>query len=174
MQKASEGISLTELMEDLDSNLTYGGAKKISEGEAELLDQLDENFAYQLSLKSELERAQKTLADNKKELEELHSGISEYCSETTMKKILLKTGWQFREEEAKRIKEAPSDKELVDRINENNGKIQQNIEEISMQEVVENAIAKGITHQDVTNVDISKRTEKSETEVSMEGETKDD
>ena len=48
MQKASEGVSIVELMEDLDVHLTYGGARKISEYEAELLDQLDENFDYQV------------------------------------------------------------------------------------------------------------------------------
>lgn len=115
MQKASDGKSLTELMEDVDSKLTYGGARKVSKYESELLDQLDESFDYEISLQRELDSKKKKLERDDKTLNNLHAAISEYCSETTRNKILLSIGWQFSsEEQVKEIKEALSDRELIE------------------------------------------------------------
>ena len=56
MQKVAEGKSITELMEQLDDNLVYGGARRISDYELELLDQMDENFDCQIKMQKDLER----------------------------------------------------------------------------------------------------------------------
>lgn len=57
MQKAVEGKSITELMEQLDANLVYGGARRSSDYELELLDQMDENFDCQIKMQKDLERS---------------------------------------------------------------------------------------------------------------------
>lgn len=57
MQKAAEGKSITELMEQLDNNLVYNGARRISDYELELLEQMDENFDCQIKMQKELERS---------------------------------------------------------------------------------------------------------------------
>lgn len=119
MEKASKGISLTELMEELDSNLIYGEARRISEYEAELLDQLDENFDYQIRIQREVDNSKRELKRIKEELEKTDGAIGEYCSETTRKKILLARGWQFMSEEEDRIKRALSDKDIL-RLSEGN------------------------------------------------------
>ncbi len=113
MQKASEGVSIVELMEDLDVHLTYGGARKISEYEAELLDQLDENFDYQIRMQRDLAVAKANQQKTQESLKKTDDAISEYCSETTKNKILLERGWQFMPEEAQVIRDALSDKELL-------------------------------------------------------------
>ena len=115
MGKASRGISLTELMDDLDLNLTYGVAKRISEYEAELLDQLDDSFDDQLRAQREVDSLKRKLEISKEKLEKTDGAIGEYCSETTRKKILLARGWQFMNEEATQIQEALSDKDIVEK-----------------------------------------------------------
>lgn len=49
-----------------------------------------------------------------------------------------------------------------------------NTDEISIQAIVTNAIAKGITSQDVTSADDVEQIEQSKLEGELEGETKDD
>lgn len=120
MERALSGTDLTELMEDIDSNLTYGGARRISEYEAELLDQLDDTFDNQLRAQRELDSLKRESKRSKEELEKIDSAIGEYCSETTRKKILLARGWQFMSEEADKIKGALSDKDVF-RLSEENG-----------------------------------------------------
>ena len=113
MERASRGIDLTELMEDIDSNLTYGGARRISEYEVELLDQLDDSFDEQLRTQREVDSLKRQLERSKEELEKTDRAIGEYCSEITRKKILLARGWQFMSEEADKIKGTLSDKDIL-------------------------------------------------------------
>lgn len=56
MQKAVEGESITKLMQSLDDNLVYGGVRRISDYELELLDQMDENFDCLIKMQRDLER----------------------------------------------------------------------------------------------------------------------
>ena len=111
---------MTELMEDLDANLIYIGAKRISEYEAELLEQLDESFDYQIKMQIDLESAIREKKEVQENLKKTDDAISTYCSETTKNKILLARGWQFMHEEAQAITEALSDKELLERISKTN------------------------------------------------------
>ena len=120
MERASRGIDLTELMEYIDSNLTYSGARRISEYEAELLDQLDDSFDEQLRAQREVVSAKGKWQRINEKLEKTDNAIAAYCSETTREKILLARGWQFMPEEADRIKGALSDKDIL-RLSGENG-----------------------------------------------------
>ena len=139
-------------MEDIDVHLTYGGARKISEYEAELLDQLDESFDCQIRMQSDLKYANESLQKTNETLKKTDDAISEYCSETTENKIRLKRGWQFSQEEEQAIRSALSDKELIEA---NNDKVIENEDttKITMQSIVSNAISDEITIEHVANVD---------------------
>ncbi len=134
-------------MEDVDVHLTYGGARKISEYEAELLDQLDESFDCQIRMQNELKCANENLQKTNETLKKTDDAISEYCSETTKNKILLKRGWQFLPEEEQLIRFALSDRELIE-ANKN-----ENTTKITMRSIVSNAISDEITIEHVANVD---------------------
>lgn len=114
MQQASEGKGLTELMKRLDAQLTYGGARRISEFEAELLNQLDEICDAQIKMQRDLGYAQANAKRAQEKLSTTDTAISQYCSETTRDKILLTRGWQFPSAKARKIKEALSDKQIVE------------------------------------------------------------
>lgn len=135
---------MTKLMENIDTQLTYGGARKISKYEAELLDQLDESYDTQIKMQRDLDRTKKDKKRVQENMQKTDSAINKYCSETTRDKILLARGWQFRKEEAEEIAKALSDKELLE---------QRNKDKISIKEVVTNAIANGVTFQDVVATD---------------------
>lgn len=105
---------MSELIEKIDSELTYGGARKISDFEAELLDQIDESYDAQIKMQRELDNAKRTTKGVQDTLKKIDDAINEYCSETTRNKILLSRGWQFMPEKAREIEEALSDKEIVE------------------------------------------------------------
>ena len=114
MHQASEGKGLTELMERLDAQLTYGGARRISEFEAELLNQLDESYDAQIKMQRDLGAAQRGTKTAQEKVKKMNDAIGQYCSETTRNKILLSIGWQFMPEKARQIEGALSDKEIVE------------------------------------------------------------
>ncbi len=124
IQQVSEGVGLTELIERLDTQLTYGGVRRISEFEAELLDQIDENYDIQIKMQRDLEFAKKDRERIQESLKKQDDAISEYCSETTKNKILLATGWQFTPEKAQEIQAALSDKEILEQRDTNNEHLQ--------------------------------------------------
>lgn len=129
MQQASQGKGLTELIEEIDTKLTYGGVKKISEFEAELLDQIDEIIDIQIKMQRKLDYAEGKTRRAQEDLGKTDNAIKEYCSETTRDKILLARGWQFRPEKAKKITEAYSDKELLERKNNSDELLQRRYNE---------------------------------------------
>ena len=97
-------------MNELDENLIYGGARRISEYEAELLDQIDDISDAQINMQTNLKSALET---EKSKLEKTDKAIEMYCTETTKKKILDTSGrWQY----GKEIKEALSDKEQIENL----------------------------------------------------------
>lgn len=171
MQQAEQGRELPELIEEIDTNLIYGGARKISEFEAELLDQMDESFDAQIKMQRDLDYTRESTKRAQEELKKTENAINKYCSETTRDKILLARGWQFNPQKAKNIEEALCDKELLEQLNKEN---EQNTDKISMQSIVRNAITEGITSQDVINADYIEKKEKSKSEVVLEGEMRDD
>lgn len=166
MQKASQGIGLTELIEEIDTKLTYGGARKVSEFEAELLDQIDESYDVQIKMQRELDYEKRNTIRAQENLKRTEDAISEYCSKTTRDKILLARGWQFRPEEVEEIRKALSDREILEQINRDNG----NTDKIQIQSVVKNAIAGGITLQDVSSADHAEQVGKLEVETGLDGE----
>lgn len=115
MQQASQGIGLAELIEEIDIKLAYGGARRVSEFEAELLDQIDESFDAQIKMQRDLEYAKRDARSAQEALKKTDDAIREYCSETTIDKIFLVRGHQFMPEKAKKITAEPSDKELLER-----------------------------------------------------------
>lgn len=133
MQKAEEGSSREDLMQELDSNLEYEGANKISNLEAQLLDMLDESYDSQILMQAELARVKRDLGKAEEKLNQTDEAIKANCTETTYKKIIASRGFQFSREEEQKIKEAPSDKSLI----------------LSMQKVLENAVHQGVSTKDV-------------------------
>ena len=159
MQRASEGIDLEQLMGEIDSNLKYSGARMLSEYEAELLDRLDESYDEQIMMQRNLQFAKTNLDKMRKMLEKTDDAIGEYCSEMTGKKIFLARGWQYLTKEAKAIKEALSDKELLEQTG------------ISMQSAVSNAISNGVTSERVEGAAHVEQNEISSKETEHEGES---
>lgn len=113
MQQASEGISLSELIDEIDSKLTYGEARKFSDFEAKLLDQIDDSYDAQIESQADADHAKNDANKTKETLEKYKDAIDKYCSKATMYKIFLASGWQFMPEESQQIQENPSDKELI-------------------------------------------------------------
>ncbi len=164
MKRAAEGEKTSELMEDLDNNLVYGGAKRISEYESELLDQIDESCDYQIKMKRELDRVKGSLQNTEESLRKTDDAIGKYCSEMTQNKILLARGYQFRPEKEEEIVNALSDKEQI----EQNNSQENRKSRVTMQSVVSNAISKGITTEYVAAADSVELTEKLEKNVKGE------
>lgn len=146
MQRAAEGVEPAELMKNLDSNLRYGGARRISDYEAELLDEIDENFDAQIKLQKNLITAQKSIESAQKKMRETEDAINEYCTETTRDKILLARGWQFQPERTEEISTSLSDKEEIHRL--------------TMRLAVSNAISKGVTSKDLADAESVEKSEK--------------
>lgn len=120
MQKAKDGINHTELMEELDQKIEYGGARKISEYEEELLDQIDQIYDDQIKIQDDLKRAKMNIEERKDVLEKTDSAIDKYCTSTTRDKILLARGWQFMPEKAAEIESSKSDKEIIEELSKTN------------------------------------------------------
>ena len=123
MQQASEGKDLTELMERLDEQLTYGGARRISEFEAELLEQLDESYSAQIKMQTDLGYSQRDTKSAQETIKNMDNAISQYCSETTRDKILLERGWQFSPEKSEEIRNAQSDREEIESLKRENNSL---------------------------------------------------
>lgn len=115
VEKMEEGRETDELMKELNGNLTDGGARKITEYEAELLDKLNKAYALIRELKRDLTHKTRKLEEAKKVLEKTYNAIDKYCTAITRDKILIHIGYQFptdKQEEEARM--APSDKDLVE------------------------------------------------------------
>lgn len=117
MQRAAEGVSTCELMGELDEGLSYGGARKISEFEAQLLDQLDESYDTTISAEKELSYAQDSLKKQRKTSTEIDAAIKKYCTETNYWKIVTSAGHQLGLGSGitlEQIENSPSDKQLIE------------------------------------------------------------
>ena len=114
MKKASKGIDKKELYSELDSKLEYGGARRLSKFEIELLDRIDQMCDFQVKTQTSLHSKIKVNERLQEKLDKTNQAISEYCTENTVKKIELATGWQFGSEETEKINSSLSDKELIE------------------------------------------------------------
>ncbi len=158
MQQASEGKKLRELQKEIDDNLNYGGARKISQFEAQLLDQIDESYDTQLKNRVYLESAKNDTMKVRERLEKTFDAINMYCTDTTQNKISLYVdGYQyFSPEEAQKAEKALSDKEIIMNMEKMNGKI-------TMESVVKNALNNGVTFEDVNKSDYAEQLQTSTT-----------
>ena len=141
MKKFSEKIKFAEIMADLDSNLTYGGSRRISGYETELLDQMDEILDMQIKTKKELDEVKRKNDVDKEKLTKNDEALDKYCSETTKNKILLERGWQFSPKDMKDIQDAPSDKEIVEGMVKNS--------QITVKKAVTHALSSRVTREQV-------------------------
>lgn len=169
MEEASKGIGVTELISNLDNNLVYGGARRISTYEADLLDQMDESFDFQIKMEKALEQMKEASQKEQKRLQETDNAIDRYCSEDTKKKILLARGWQFSPDERDRIEKTLSDKELIEKQREEET-IRGDIKTlVTMKTAVKNAISQGVSTENIAEV---KSVEQNQAEL-WKGATKD-
>ncbi len=116
MLRAVEGVTLSELMEELDNSLTYGGARRISEMEAQLLDQLDESYDGMIRVQRTLASTEQSLQIEREKSTKINKAINENCSKTTRLKILIAGGYQLGLGEGVTLEEVTnslSDKELI-------------------------------------------------------------
>ncbi len=114
MQGAKDGLETDELMNQLDAKIQYGGAQKLTEFEMELLDQIDRMYDTQIDLQTKLKNEKNSNEKKSKKLEETTKAVEEYCTSTTRDKIFLAGGYQFGKEEAEKIMNSKSDKELIE------------------------------------------------------------
>ncbi len=184
MQRGLDGDVAENLMAELDSSLIYGGAKRISSYEAELLDQIDESYDSHIKVQEELSQTKRDLQTAQKDLKRTDEAIGRYCSETTYKKILLERGWQFPKEEEEKLSSAPSDKELLEKLassQRHDGELLEKSDKptdaekanITMKSVVSNAISSGITAEQVNEAERTEYTEQLKRD-ELGGRTKDD
>ena len=153
MKRFSEKAKISELMTELDKNLTYGGARRLSEYEEELLDQMDEMFDMQIKTKKELEAVNIENDKNKKTIQKNDEAMDMYCTETTRDKILLYRGWQFSDKQKKDIQEASSDKEIIEEMPKNS--------QITVNKAVTNALSSQVTSEQVEAAKNVENTEQS-------------
>ena len=117
MQRAAEGVSTSELMRELDEGLGYGGARRISEFEAQLLDQLDESYDATIRAQRALDSAEKTLDSERQYSRKIDKAIRENCTETNYWRIVTAAGYQLglgAGINLEQIENFPSDKQLIE------------------------------------------------------------
>ena len=83
IESSKNGKNPEELMQELDKNLQYGGAKHLSDKEIELLDKLDESYDIQIKLQQELERIkQKSVLSSAIQATQIHTRQSQIEQQT--------------------------------------------------------------------------------------------
>jgi hypothetical protein len=112
-----------KIMNEIDKKLSYEGVRKYDKSTLELRKKLDDTIKVLASRETSLEYEKMASRQLKAQNLKLQQGIEEYCSKNTKYKILKTIGWQFSEEELKKIDSAPSDKEFVEaHLNEESSK----------------------------------------------------
>ena len=121
MQMSEKGTNNEELMNNLDNSLVYGGVRRISDEELELLNQLDENFDSIIKMQNELNVTKKSLKNTETLLNRTDEAINENCSEITRLKILVARGWQLGLSDGidkETVIKSLSDKQLIEELKE--------------------------------------------------------
>lgn len=111
MNEAEKGKSVEELMQQLDENIEYHGARKLSDYEIELLDQLDDIYTDKIKNDKELASTKKAYLKQMEKLNATNDAIKRNCTDITVQKILIAQGYQVKNEEE--ILNLPSDKEII-------------------------------------------------------------
>lgn len=145
LQLAIEGKTKEELLEILDSRLSYGGARRMSREEAKLLDKIDLMSDAQI-------RTERDLSSERQQLDAMHerinattSAVAKYCTQTNYKRIIGEAGYQWGERDLREIAETPSDKELIEQY--------QKGKNILIEDALKNAVESGVAKDDVQRVE---------------------
>ena len=114
MQDAEKGVSQEELMKKLDDSLEYGGAKRLTEPEKLLIEQLETACDEIAKLKEHESYTMARIANQDKKIDKMLEIVKEFSSELLHKRLLHETGrWQFNKKELDAIKSTPTDKERI-------------------------------------------------------------
>ena len=141
MQLAIDGKSQEEIIEVLDSKLSYGGARRMTKEEAKLLDRIDLLSDAQIKTDRDLGTMRVHLDAMNKRINETTEAVAKYCTPTNYKRIIGEAGYQWGPKQLKEIAETPSDKEIIEQY--------QKGKNILIENAVKNAIESGITQDDV-------------------------
>lgn len=114
MNEAEQGKSVEKLMQQLDEKIQYKGAKKLSEYEIELLDQIDEMYDNQIKVNKELSSTKKAYLKQTEKLNATNNAIEQNCTYNTAKKIFI-IAQDFQARDAEEILNLPSDREIIER-----------------------------------------------------------
>lgn len=141
LQLAIDGKSQEEILEVLDSKLSYGGARRMTREEAKLLDRIDLLSDAQIKSDRDLGTMKVHLDAMNKRINETTEAVAKYCTPTNYKRIIGEAGYQWGPKQLKEIAETPSDKEIIEQY--------QKGKNILIENAVKNAIESGITQDDV-------------------------
>ena len=141
LQLAIDGKSQEEIIEVLDSKLSYGGARRMTKEEAKLLDRIDLLSDAQIKSDRDLGTMKVHLDAMNKRINETTEAVAKYCTPTNYKRIIGEAGYQWGPKQLKEIAETPSDKEIIEQY--------QKGKNILIENAVKNAIESGITQDDV-------------------------
>ncbi len=144
LQLAIDGKSQEEIIEVLDSKLSYGGARRMTKEEAKLLDRIDLLSDAQIKTDRDMGTMRVHLDAMNKRINETTEAVAKYCTPTNYKRIIGEAGYQWGPKQLKEIAETPSDKELIEQY--------QKGKNILIENAVKNAIESGITQDDVEMV----------------------
>ena len=144
LQLAIDGKSQEEIIEVLDSKLSYGGARRMTKEEAKLLDRIDLLSDAQIKTDRDLGTMRVHLDAMNKRINETTEAVAKYCTPTNYKRIIGEAGYQWGPKQLKEIAETPSDKEIIEQY--------QKGKNVLIEDAVKNAIESGITQDDVEMV----------------------
>ena len=102
----SVGYTPNEIMADLDDQIDYVGARKLSDYECEYLDIIDELSRKANNLENDNRLLQKMNTRQTEKYQKLDEAVKSTVSQIDYLKILQKTGYQFSSTELKKLEEA--------------------------------------------------------------------
>ncbi|MBE5822387.1 MAG: hypothetical protein E7311_07385 [Clostridiales bacterium] len=120
MEDAEKGESIENLKQKIDENLIYGGARRITDYEAKLMDQLDLMYDNSIKTTRELEITKKSLEQEKEKNKCIMDAVEKNTTDLTTHKILMASGYQFGSNSKftpSEIIEGKSDKQIIEEIN---------------------------------------------------------
>lgn len=125
MQDAEKGIPQEELMRRLDTTLDYGGAKRLTEAERLLIEQLESACDKITSLEKQATYDRAEISRQSRNIDKVLGIVKEFSSELLHKRLLHETGRrQLNQKDLEAIKSTPTDKERIRTQEEQIGKLQ--------------------------------------------------
>ena len=150
MKRAESGITAKQLMNELDSKLIYGGATRLSEFEALLLDRLDESYDSVLNSERELNNRENKIERLEGRIEDIIKVAKVNCTEGTYKKINLANGWQYPLSESRTIQEAKGDREIIAQLETENAELRAQLEQRNGEQA---NISRDVLPEDIARAD---------------------